>query len=198
MQPFQYDLQCSAAKGNCITHAAVMPRNLDAATTMCLITSRRQPEALYAHVNTTWQHECSHFTAICNARFQITLKLRHTNTHNTLKPHQQCGTTTRQNNPSCNRRTHEVAFIAGRSHFTRKNTRFRAQAFPQNQAHATSIQLFSALFRGCLVALLLPQRRLHKHQVQLSSLITSPVLFGVRRRVFIHLFRCKLSPCDLY
>ena len=36
MQPFQYDLRCSAAKDNSITHAAVTPRNLDAATTMRL------------------------------------------------------------------------------------------------------------------------------------------------------------------
>ena len=34
MQPFQWDLRCSAAKDNSITHAAVAPRNLDAATTM--------------------------------------------------------------------------------------------------------------------------------------------------------------------
>ena len=45
------------------------------------------------------------------------------------------GTTTRcrtqrrnQNDRSRNRRTHEVPFIAGRSHFTRKNARFRAPA----------------------------------------------------------------------
>ena len=34
MQPFQWDLRCSAAKHNSITHAAVAPSNLDAATTM--------------------------------------------------------------------------------------------------------------------------------------------------------------------
>ena len=34
MQPLQYDLQCSAAKDNSITHAAAAPSNLDAATTM--------------------------------------------------------------------------------------------------------------------------------------------------------------------
>ena len=42
--------------------------------------------------------------------------------------------------PSRTRRTHEVSFIAGRSHFTRKNTRFPAPAFSQNEAHATSMQ----------------------------------------------------------
>ena len=35
------------------------------------------------------------------------------------------------------RRTQEVPFIAGRSHFTRKNTRFPAPAFSQNEAHAS-------------------------------------------------------------
>ena len=34
MQPPQYDLRCSAAKDNSITHAAAAPSNLDAATTM--------------------------------------------------------------------------------------------------------------------------------------------------------------------
>ena len=34
MQPPQYDLQCSAAKYNTITHAAVAPRNLDPTTTI--------------------------------------------------------------------------------------------------------------------------------------------------------------------
>ena len=34
MQPFQYDLQSSAAKDNSITHAAAAPSNLDAATPM--------------------------------------------------------------------------------------------------------------------------------------------------------------------
>ena len=46
------------------------------------------------------------------------------------------GTTTRcrtqrrnQNDPSRNRRTHEVPFIAGRIHFRRKNTRFFCSSF---------------------------------------------------------------------
>ena len=34
MQPLQYDLRCSAAKDNSITHAAAAPSHLDAATTM--------------------------------------------------------------------------------------------------------------------------------------------------------------------
>ena len=42
-----------------------------------------------------------------------------------------------QTDRSRNRCTHEVPFIAGRSHFTRKNTRFRA---PANKTHATCMQ----------------------------------------------------------
>ena len=34
LQPFQYDLRCPAAKDNSMTHTAVAPSNLDAATTM--------------------------------------------------------------------------------------------------------------------------------------------------------------------
>ena len=34
MQPLQYDLRCSAAKDNSITHAAAAPSNLNAATEM--------------------------------------------------------------------------------------------------------------------------------------------------------------------
>ena len=42
------------------------------------------------------------------------------------------------NDPSRTRRTHEVPFIAGCCHFTRKNTRFRAPAFPPTQAPCNS------------------------------------------------------------
>ena len=41
---------------------------------------------------------------------------------------------THRNDPSRNRRTHEVPFIAGCSHFTRKNTRFRAPASSPKQS----------------------------------------------------------------
>ena len=34
MQPLQYDLRCSAAKDNSITHAAAAPNNLNAAIPM--------------------------------------------------------------------------------------------------------------------------------------------------------------------
>ena len=54
--------------------------NIHAAITMHFATSRPQPASLYAHGNTTWQQSCSHSTAICNPRFQITLEhFLHTN-----------------------------------------------------------------------------------------------------------------------
>ena len=52
MQPFQYDLRSSAAKDNSITHAAVAPSNLDAATTMRFAASRTKPTPIYARGNT--------------------------------------------------------------------------------------------------------------------------------------------------
>ena len=52
------------------------------------------------------------------------------------------------NDRSCNRRTHEVPFIAGRSHFTQENTRFRAPASSPKPApcniHATITMRFAA------------------------------------------------------
>ena len=49
------------------------PCNIHAATTMRFATSGRKPASPYAQSNTTGQHSCSHATAICNPRFQITL-----------------------------------------------------------------------------------------------------------------------------
>ena len=66
----------------------------------------------------------------------------HESTHRTLKPHQQCGNKMEPNDRSRNRRTPELPFIAGPSHFTWKNTRFRAPTTrtSQNEAHAISMQ----------------------------------------------------------
>ena len=81
------------------------------------------------HQNTRWQESCSHSNAICKHRFQNTLYLRtHKHTQSSLKPPLQCGKKKRQTDPSRNRRTDEVPFIVACSHFTRKNTRFRAPA----------------------------------------------------------------------
>ena len=50
------------------------------------------------------------------------------------------GTNRVRNDPSRNRRTDEVPFIAGCSHFTRKKHGFALQLPPQNIAHATFMQ----------------------------------------------------------
>ena len=83
MQPLQYYFEAPAAKDNSITHAAVVPRNLDAATTM-RFAPRAQEQPLFAeHRGGTNRvrndpsrtHEvpftagCNHFTRK-NARFR--------------------------------------------------------------------------------------------------------------------------------
>ena len=100
MQPLQYDLQSSAAKDNSITHAAAAASNLEAATPM------RSATKIPKHPITT-----------------------HTQPHpKQLAATVTCGKKKRQTDRSRNRRTHEVPFIVACSHFTRKNTRFRAPA----------------------------------------------------------------------
>ena len=126
MQPFQYDLRSSAAKDNSITHAAVAPSNLDAATTMRFAASRSKPAPIYARGNTKWQQSCSHSNAICNHSSKNRIELR--TQEQPLVAKHIGGTIRAWNDPSRTRRTDEVPFIAGCSHFTRKNTRFRAPA----------------------------------------------------------------------
>ena len=72
------------------------------------------------------QHSCSHYNAICNHSFKKRKKLR-TQTPPLIAEHRG-GTDRVRNDPSRTRRTGEVPFIVGCSHFTRKNARFRAPA----------------------------------------------------------------------
>ena len=72
------------------------------------------------------QHSCSHSNAISNHSFRKRIELR-TQEQALVAKHIE-GTNRVRNDPSRNRRTDEVPFIAGCSHFTRKNTRFRAPA----------------------------------------------------------------------
>ena len=81
----------------------------------------------------------SHSNAICNQRFKNRIELR-TQTQPLVAKHIG-GTIRAQNDPSRTRRTDEVPFIVACSHFTRKNTRFRAPASsPKHIAHATFMQ----------------------------------------------------------
>ena len=53
MQSLQYDLRDPAAQESSLTHAAAVPRNLDAAITMRFAASRRKPARIYTHVATS-------------------------------------------------------------------------------------------------------------------------------------------------
>ena len=66
----------------------------------------------------------------------------HKHTQSSLKPPLQCGKKKRQTDPSRNRRTDEVPFIAGCSHFTRKSTRFRSPASSPKHSPCNIMQPF--------------------------------------------------------
>ena len=72
------------------------------------------------------QHSCSHSNAICHHSVKKRIELRRQ--EQPLVAKHIGGTDWTRNDPNRNRRAHEVPFIAGCSHFTRKNTRFRAPA----------------------------------------------------------------------
>ena len=72
------------------------------------------------------QHSCRHCNAISNHSFKKRIELR--TQEQPLVAKHIGGTIRDRNDPSRTRRTDEVPFIAGCSHFTRKNTRFRAPA----------------------------------------------------------------------
>ena len=132
------------------------PCHIHAAITMRFATSGSQPASLDAHGNTKRQRSCSHYTAICNQRVKKRIELR---THEQpLIAEHRGGINRAWFDPSRTRRTHEVPFIAGRSHFTRKNTRFPAPAFPQNKAHVTSMQPWQ-----CVLQLQVPNPHLSTH-----------------------------------
>ena len=96
------------------------PCNMHAAMTMRFATSGSQPASLDAHGNTKRQRSCSHYTAICNQRVKKRIELR-TREQPLIAEHKG-GTNRAWSDPSRTRRTHEVPFIAGRSHFTTGKT----------------------------------------------------------------------------
>ena len=74
------------------------------------------------------QYSCSHSNAICKHKLKKRIELR-TQEHPVLQ-----STLKERNDPSRTRRTDEVPFIVACSHFTRKNTRFRAPASSPQQS----------------------------------------------------------------
>ena len=140
------------------THKSLY-RSLDAATPIrfTMLRCKRQKyyacsrgtEQLWAHKvscsgllpNTKpMQHLCSHSNAICHHSFKKRKELR-TQEQPLVAKHIE-GAIRNRNDRSRNRRTDEVPFIAGCSHFTRKNTRFRAPASPPTQSPCNIMQPF--------------------------------------------------------
>ena len=101
------------------------PCNIHAAITMRFAASRQTCTYLR-----TWQHQMTTimqpFQCDCNHRFKKRIELR--TQEQPLVAKHIGGTIRDRNDRSRTRRTDEVPFIAGCSHFTRKNTRFRAPA----------------------------------------------------------------------
>ena len=122
------------------------PCNIHAAITLRFAASRSEPAPIYGRGNTKWQQSCSHSNAICHHSFKKRIELR--TQEQPLVAKHIGGTIRDRNDPSRTRRTDEVPFIAGCSHFTRKNTRFRAPASsPQHSPcniHAAITRRFAA------------------------------------------------------
>ena len=125
------------------------PCNIHAAMTMRFAASRTKPAPIYARGNIKWRQWSSHSNAICNQRFKNRIELR--TQEQPLVAKHIGGTDWTRNDPNRTRRTDEVPFIAGWSHFTRKNTRFRAPASSPKQSpcniHAAITMCFTA-WRG--------------------------------------------------
>ena len=83
---------------------------------------------------------CSHSNAICHHSFKKRMELR--TQEQPLVAKHIGGTIRDRNDRSRNRRTDEVPFIAGCSHFTRKNTRFRTPASSRTQSPCNIMQPF--------------------------------------------------------
>ena len=83
---------------------------------------------------------CSNSNAICHHSFKKQIELR--TQEQPLVAKHIGGTIRDRNEHSRNRRTDEVPFIAGCSHFTRKNTRFRAPASSPKQSPCNIMQQF--------------------------------------------------------
>ena len=116
------------------------PCNIHAAIPMRFATSRGKPAPIYARGNIKWRQWSSDSNAICNQRFKNRIELR--TQEQPLVAKHIGGTIRDRNDRSRNRRTDEVPFIAGCSHFTRKNTRFRAPASSPTQSPCNIMQPF--------------------------------------------------------
>ena len=166
-QPLQCDLKAQIPKHPITTHAQAHPKQLEATVTLrqekkgkptaaaaaaqtrylsspAAATLHRKTQGFVLRLppeNRVHATSCSLYTASCNHRFQNTLYLRmHKHTQSSLKPPLHCGKKKRQTDRSRNRRTDEVPFIAGCSHFTRKNARFGSSASSRKQSPCNVMQ----------------------------------------------------------
>ena len=115
-----------------------------AAITMRFAASTRKLAPIYAQNNTRTPNENSH-AAIPLRSASTDSKTPYNYTHTQAQLKQLEATVTlrqkkRQTDRSRTRRTHEVAFIAACSHFTRKTQGFVLRLPPQTIAHATFMQ----------------------------------------------------------
>ena len=95
----------------------------------------------------TWQHQMTTIMQPFQCDLQTQIPKHPITTHAQAHPKQLEATVTmrqkkRQTDRSRNRRTDEVAFIAGCSHFTRKNTKFRAPASSPTQSPCNIMKPF--------------------------------------------------------
>ena len=121
-------------------------RNIHAAITLCFAASRSK-----SALSTDQQHQMTTIMQPFQCDLPPQLQETHRTTHTQEQPlvaNHIGGTIRDRNDPSRIRRTNEVPFIAGCSHFTRKNTRFRAPASSPKQStrniHAAVTLCFAA------------------------------------------------------
>ena len=117
-----------ASKAPCNCEAQKRTKHIEPA-----LPFHRRLQPLYGFLPKTspMQHSCSHYHAFCSTTHTFMQPL-----HCDWHPHvakNQGEPITRWNDPSRTRRTQEVPFIAGCSHSTRKNRRFRAPASSPTQ-----------------------------------------------------------------
>ena len=197
IQPFQCDLQPQLQETNRTTHTGTATRckthrrnqsrperpQPHPPHTRGTIHRRLQP--LYTEkykvscsgfLPKTWpmQHSCSHSNAICNHSFKKRIELR-TQEQPLVAKHIE-GTNRVRNDRSRTRRTHEVPFIAACSHFTWKNTRFRAPASSPKQSPCNilaAIPMHFAAFPSSPLPFLTTSLRHHFPSSPLPFLTTS-------------------------
>ena len=172
MQPFQCDLQAQIPKHPIITHTQAHPKQLEATVTLRQKKKANRPQPHPPHRRGTFPRRLQPLytekhKVLCSGFLPKTEPLQHhaaipmrSASTDSKTPYNHAHTSTpkaawshrynaakkkRQTDRSRTRRTDEVPFIAGCSHFTRKSTRFRAPASSPKQTLATSCSHSNAI-----------------------------------------------------